>query len=463
MSTITNDIEQQVAIINNSVSVFNQAPEILTNNQIRVTKAVEVGEKILEAIEANGGQLDADLDARAMNYLNKCSAAVTELKNGRAPVTQIMDELKKMYTTLENTIDVKKDGTIAAQIQKYRNEYAAKLAAEKKRKEEEAQRKLDTENEKIDIRAHVENQINLSYGQYLLNAKQKLQNKFNGATLDDIDEIRTGLEQYEPELKETSYMAMVLPKPPIMRYHTADELVNIQNTILAEKYSDQRGNYIAEMTMKRDEIIDLLPSKKTELLELKRLADEAEALRIENERKEAERKQALAEADAKEKKRLEKEQEKQREAEKKEAERLENERQQALKDQKAREDAEAQRLLDEQQLQQEKDEQAVEMKASGDKTMAMFDKEAEVAEHKDAPATRQGFDIVVGHAAGYVQLFTLWFDKVGKDLPLEKLGKTSLDQMKSWAEKHAHKTSEKIDSKFLEYVPTYKAVNVKSK
>ena len=466
MSIITNDIEQQVAIITNSVSVFNQAPEILTSNQIRVTKAVEVGEAILKAIEDNNGILTPEMDARAMNYLNKCSTAVKELKDGRAPVTQIMDALKTMYTTLENTIDVKKDGTIAAKIQKYRNDHAKREALAERQRQLEAQKKLDTANELIDLRAHVENQINLAYNAYLLKGKQKMQNKFNSANLVDdsedfIDLIASQLPEYEPELKETVYMAMQLPRPAIMRYHTADELVDLQTTILNEKFADHRNNYAAEMTSKRDEIIELLPSKKTELLELKRLADEAEQLRIDNERKEVERKKEFEAANAKERKKLEAQQAAQREAEQKEAEQKEAERKQAIKEQQDREAAENQRLLDEQAAQQEKDEQAVDMKASGDKTLAMFDKEAEVSEHAPAPAARQGFDIIIGHAAGYVQIFTLWFEQVGKGLPLEKIGKTSLDQMKGWAEKHAHKTSEKIESKFIEYVPTYKAVNKK--
>ena len=61
-------------------------------------------------------------------------------------IVRIMDELKKMYTTVEAELDVKKAGSIPYQIQEERNIYAKKIAeeAEKKRKElETAKRKAE--------------------------------------------------------------------------------------------------------------------------------------------------------------------------------------------------------------------------------------------------------------------------------------------------------------------------------
>ena len=91
----------------------------------------------------------------------------------------------------------------------------------------------------------------------------------------------------------------------------------------------------------------------------------------------------------------------------------------------------------------------------------MFETEAATADIQVAEA-RQGYDIIVVHQAGWVQIFQLWFEQEGKNLPIDKIGNTKLDQMKSWAEKQAHKTGTKIESKFLKYEETFKAVNRKS-
>ena len=80
-----------------------------------------------------------------------------------------------------------------------------------------------------------------------------------------------------------------------------------------------------------------------------------------------------------------------------------------------------------------------------------------------APETRTGVEIIVTHQAGYVELFTLWFKSEGVKLAIDKIGNTKLDQIKAWAEKLAMKTGEKIESKYLTYQGTYKAVNRKAK
>jgi hypothetical protein len=102
------------------------------------------------------------------------------------------------------------------------------------------------------------------------------------------------------------------------------------------------------------------------------------------------------------------------------------------------------------------------VKKQGEQTMVMFEKEAAVAETADAPETKVGYEITVLHPVGFTQIFAIWFEKVGKDLPVDKIGNTKLDQMKAWAEKEALKGT-KIDSKFIQYNDTFKAVNRKAK
>ena len=103
------------------------------------------------------------------------------------------------------------------------------------------------------------------------------------------------------------------------------------------------------------------------------------------------------------------------------------------------------------------------IKKQGEETMVMFEQEAAMAEDTPSPEMRQGYEIEVLHPVGYTQIFALWFEKMGKDMPVDKLGNTKLEQMKAWAEKEAHKSGTRIDSKFLKYTETFKAVNRKAK
>ena len=134
-TTIENN---QVAIIENSLDVLKTYPEILIANQTRKDKAIIVGNNILSAI-ANTG-MNPELDERAMKYLTNIATAKKEMNESRAAVTQIMDQLKGMFTTVENDLDVKKPGTIPARIQEERNAYAKKMAEEQERKRREAER-----------------------------------------------------------------------------------------------------------------------------------------------------------------------------------------------------------------------------------------------------------------------------------------------------------------------------------
>ena len=171
----------------------------------------------------------------------------------------------------------------------------------------------------------------------------------------------------------------------------------------------------------------------------------------------------MAKANAAEKKRLEAEAEAARiENEKKNAE-LKAQQEKAAEEQKAREEADAIRMQDEAAEARRKAEQDADIKKQGEQTMVMFEQEAAIAETASAAEVRQGYEIVVLHPVGYTQIFQLWFENEGKNLPVDKMGNTKLEQMKSWAEKYALKNDVKIESKFLKYEESFKAVNRKAK
>lgn len=448
----------QVSIIENSLEVLKTGPEILMANQTRKEKALAVGRNILATIGEEG--MTPETDERANKYLANVSAANKSMKESRAGVTQIMDQLKKMFTEVENDLDVKKTGTIPSQIQAHRDQYAKDVAAEQERKRKQAEMEAAKAKEAIDIKYQMEANYKEQFGQYLLLRKTKMQNGFNAITLDRFEELSGKLKglsflfqfNYENRFISTG-----------VRYHSAEELKKFSDAVIIDNESELEATFLAEMNLLKDELVDKLPSKLAELQEQKRLDDEAkaqaEAARIAEEKRQAE----IAQANAKEKKRLEAEAAIARQKEKERQEEMRKKQEAALAEQKRREQEEADRMKAEAEEQKRKSDLEAEVKKQGEQTMVMFEQEAALAEAAPTPEARQGYEIKILHQVGYTQIFALWFESEGKNLPMDKIGRTSCDQMKAWAEKHAHKTGTKIDSKFLKYEESFKAVNRKAK
>lgn len=435
METQTNN---QVAVIANSVEILKTGGDILIANQNRKDKALEVGRNILSVIQEKG--MDTSTDERCNNYLANVTKATKEMKDSRASVTQIMDQLKKMYTEVENELDVKKDGTIPAQIQVHRNQYAKQLAEEAEQRRLEAERKAAKDKEAIDLKYQIESQLSNYFNDFMLEKKQRLQNGFNSLSLEIFKEKSEALRGYDPMYSKQHFDSFVPHCMPT--YHTDNELFEISYAVKEGKYETFSANYKAELSLLKNELIDKLSSKLAELQEQKRLAEEAVA---------AEKKLAEAKSKA--------EKERAQAAATAAAEAAEK----AAAEQRKREEEEADRLKKEAEDAKAKAEQDAAISKQGEETMVLFEKEAAIANAEPAPEARQGYEIIVQHPVGYTQIFALWFEKIGKDMPVDKIGGTKLEQMKAWAEKEAHKTGTKIESKFLKYEETFKAVNRKAK
>lgn len=450
---------QELSIIEKSVDIFKQGGPILLANQQRSARAVLVGQKILNEIRANG--MTPELDERAMNYLVNCSKALKEENENRQAITQLMDEIKKMFTAAEAQIDVKKEGTYANLLQVERNKYVQQVAEEKRKKEEEARIKAEKDKEAIEIRSDIDIKIFDYYSAYLTNNKTKLLARFNSLSLDTASEFRDWIRGYAPEYSIEHLQAFKIGN--YSKHLSTDDIKAFIDNAITEKYPEFRSNYIAEMSLQAQEIIDRIPSK---IAELEEAAERAERLRKEQEEaaeRERKRQEEIAKANEEERKRLEEKAAQEKAEEAKRLAALAEEQRKADEERKQREEEENRKILQEQEEARKEAELKTEIKKEGEKTMVLFEQESASATNVEAPETRTGYDIEVTHQAGFVQLFTLWFEQEGKNLPIDKIEKTSFGQIKAWAEKLAHKNGEKIESRFLIYKNSYKAVNRKAK
>lgn len=457
-------LNNQVAVIENSIEIFRSAPEVLQSNQEKTQKALAVGNNILEQWQAAWNIADeqerlhalATVDERSNKYLVNCGNAVKQQKELRAAITQMMGEFKKMFTTAENEIDKTKAGSIPANVQKHRDAFAEEAFKIAERKGKEAEREAAKAKEAIDLKATVELRLSNYFNDFLLNAKNKFSQKFNELTLDGFADNAAAIRQYSPKYSEKHFNEF---NPKVYStLQTPDELKAIIHSVTQNAYDSLNEKYGIAMLELKDEIVSKIPSKHAELLEQKRLADEtakaAEEARIAEEKRQAE----LAAANEEKRKDLEAKQAEERRIEQEKAAALKAEQEKALEEQRKREAAEAAKQAEEAEAAKKKVELEIEMNKQGEQTMVMFNQEAANAEAV-TPEAKKGYEITVLHQAGYVQIFQLWFENEGKNLPIDKIGNTKLDQMKAWAEKQASKNGTKIESKFLKYEESFKAIN----
>jgi len=437
----------QLAVIQNSIEVFKTAPLVLTANRSRTEKALIVGNDIINKWKEAWAIPDEDqrmlalseIDQRSLKYVVNCSGAVDEMKQQRSAITQLMDNFKSMFTEAENQIDKAKAGTAPNTIQLQRNKYAGEVVTIKRRKEKEAQDKADKAKEVIDLKAEIENKLFAKYTELLVSKKETRLRYFNEITLENF-EVREGkIKEAENKLS-----LVELSSKPISvygKFHNNDEIMTFISDALNEKFKEFAANYEAELSLQQEEFIDLLPSKLNELKEAKKIADEAEATRL----------QLQQEADDTKRKELEQQQQ------------LQQQRQQELQQQQQqRQQQEAEKITTSAAAATQENEQKVELTSQGEKTMVEFEKEVEVQSAAPEIKTKIAFVINVLHVIGYTQIFQLWYEQEGKNLAIEKVGNTKLDQMKTFCEKLVNKGGAKIESKFLEYVEDVKAVSRKT-
>lgn len=454
------EITPQVpTIIDKSLTLIRSGSGILRTAQQRRKKADIVGNRIIarweEAYKIEDPEKKfetlAEVDKVSNTFLVNCRDAKTQMNTDRSPITQLLAKVVEMYTEEENAMDNKK-GKVPLAIQAKRDQYVKDLALEQKRKEAVAAKKARRQQQDIDARAWIKTAIGRALITFQTNMKAAWLRAFNDINLDNFEEKSARLA----ELKHTFPSAKVQEickdalNLPMTNYPdlTTEELMELQNTEW-EAY-DFHSFYLqfgADMDTEKKNLQDRLPSKKAELDEIKRLADE---------KAELERRQKEA-ADEKEKERL-----------RMEKERLEQQQREQQEQQQLREQQQQQELANQKNTAMATVNEAVEVSRSSAHATTLFNQAAEVAAVPEIPQTRTGFNIIVHNKNGWIEIITFWMSRCSKDLGLDKWEKKTMGSMKKDVENIALaadkvKKVDQIDSKNLTYEPEYKAVNVREK
>lgn len=386
-------------------SLMKSAPDALGKNQKSIANCNSAGQAILDTIQGEG--MTDELDAKAAEYLKKVNVTITNMKSRRAPVTQLFDRIRSIFTTDEKAIDPKDKSTIPGKIAVERDRYAALKREEERRKQQEMQRQANIEKEKGTYRLAIEQAINTHVSSYFAEQQKNLSHIWESITLATFElkekSIRGWSTLYPREHFDTFNQDITT------YYLDAQTKANIKAEILYNKYSALSQQYKFDMEDLRQSFIDRLSSKKQELIE-------EEELR----KKDAE---AAAKAET-ERKQREEEERKQRE-------------------------------LEIQQKEYELQQKAESSIQSAQMNSLFATAAASVTTRTSKAKVTERIKIL--HPAGFLEIYQMWWINEGQNLTIEELEKIH-KKMISFCEKKANSDDEmKIKSKYIRYEEEVKA------
>ena len=413
--------------------VIEAGPDCLAINRNKAEKAVAFGKDLLERINQNG--MTDELDAECNGYLVKLKNTYTDMYDRRKPLTEMFDTIRKTFTALESQLDGAKKESIYAQIQEKRNAYAAAKAAERKRMEEEAQKKLIRERELVEAKHEAELSLRERFLSQLTTARIELTDCFEALTLANWDDQLQIFHSYAQRLtySATSFNSLKCAIRSTYVTISPEDWQRIEADCRVGKHEAWAKEYHEAMVVLFNNLNMKVHSKRQELEEIERQRIAAEEAA----------KKAAEEKDAKLKAELEAAAQKAKE----EQERLAKEAEERKALEAAQQAEEAAKREQEAVAQSEVSKQ-VEL------TNTLFNSELELM---GAPETKaiESYEIVVKNAPAWLLIVSFYFEKEGKNLTVDQLASKKLDSMRTFCERHYKKTGEQIVSPHIEYKPVY--------
>lgn len=384
-------------------SIIEAAPQALEINTEITRKAIASGESILSFVDNNG--MSDEVDTKINAYQVKVKERLQEMYDRRTPLTKLFDKVKSAFTEQENQLSPKNSDSIYSKLQKKRDEFATQKENKRKAREAEISRKQEIEKAKIDLLGEAKVDLDRQFGRFLEEAKRDILDYFNAITIENAefqkDCINSFSEVYRKEIFRE--ISIDIHQNPLLKW---EETMAIKEDAKVGKYEEYAYVFKTTIANFKAEMLQQVPGKVKYLQDLKA-------------------------ADTESKKRME-EQEKRRKEE--QDARLAKEREDAEKAAAAKAEAEKQNAITEQ----------------------AFNNVTEVLENTSGSGAVESYEINVLKPAGWVLIFQKWFEKEGITKDNATIEKKSLRQMKAFCEKLYKSSSEKIESPFLEYIPTYK-------
>jgi hypothetical protein len=258
-------------------------PNILQENRKSTTGATlatnQLNEKFSAAniLDSSIQQLDA-LDSELNSMQVKLEATIKKQEEKRKPYTGFFDTVRSLFTAEEKAV-----GSLAQQIKNNR----AIIAAEKNRRDKiakaEQQKAIDKKNEEISIRATIREQYHAFYSNWSFNERNSTRDRFYAIDINGLNTLKSkgAINTYPCSITFSFNESNVRSF-----HHTQQEVLAILTQEVAVQNNDE---YKQQCIDYFNSLIDLIPSR---IMELERIANDAELAKLANARIEAEKQAA---------------------------------------------------------------------------------------------------------------------------------------------------------------------------
>lgn len=281
------------------------APQSYRDNLLSHTRCLEAGNQLLARVKQEG-MTDA-LDMEIAKYIDKAKITVRKMNGKRSPVTQLFDQIRKVYTSMENDVDPSKAGSVPGQLQAFRNAFAKKKHEEEERRRREEAARQAKENAKARYNAEVAEDYNRQFNALINKSVNDLNDLDHKLCLDNYNIVSQALKEYSCELP-ASWAETIISSAQRPVELSPEECRAIQAGVMAGMLERFREQYRFEVQSTCEDILDRLPSKRRELERMAKASVEdaarikaemeakerAEAARKEAERREREQREAAA-------------------------------------------------------------------------------------------------------------------------------------------------------------------------
>ena len=394
----------ELAIIKpeNIQTIVQAAPQSYNDNKNSHDRCIDFGMNILNAVRTQG--MNDDLDRQAASFIDKARRTVKAMNERRSPVTKLFDEVRSAFTTMENEIDPSKPGTVAYDLQQFRNQYAAQKRAEEERRLREEMERRQAEEAARKFRMDVEDDFKRKFQDYLNTAINQITQIDNAVTLENYDNSLAELHKIKAEVEKGLSAQWMGSLHTSLRIPLGVKAAEIENELKHTLYRQFSEQYVAEVGDTVNYTIDRLPSKRANL-------------------------EKIAEANAEEAARIKEEME-------------------------AVQRAEAQRMEQERAEREAEEKRKAELERKTAEMTSLFDSQAAASTYQ--PKTKVTKRISLLNPEGIMPVISLWWSKEGCNLSVDELVKMFKKQI-AFCEKLANKDEVFIQNESVEYVDEVKA------
>lgn len=384
-------------------TIVQAAPQAYNENKVSHERCISYGQQLLQRVQAEG--MSDALDQEVAVFIDRARKTVRKMNGKRSAVTQLFDNIRSVYTSLENDVDPAKKGTVPARLQDYRNQYAAKKRAEyeaeqRRRQLEQAKAAAETK-----YAADVEEDYKRQFNALVAQSLNRLAELDKSVTIENYDKVLGEIIKFSDQLPADwldNLRASVL-LPSVLSPDEARTIAAGVKQNLSKRFAEQ---YTYEVSTSRDEIEHRLPSKRYELGRIAQTnAEEAERIK----RQMAER-----------------------------------ERQEAEQREKERADREAQEKA------------AAELAAQKQEMESLFSEAQVMSQRQDKTSVKKRINVL--NPEGFMQIVGMWWAQYGSTLTVPELEKIFSKQL-TFCNKLANDKSGAIfiQSEHIEYVDEIKA------